>query len=99
MRRFNYDENEDNREEVDNFFNEDGDLNDNDFNDFDDFDIDDEIMQELHYEILNREANNRLLKTTLRLCEKSFWWRFYSVDQKIEYIEKVYAKLKKLEEE
>jgi hypothetical protein len=99
MRRFNYDENEDSREEVDNFFNGDGDLNGNDFGDFDDFIDDDEIMQELQYEILSREANNRLLKTTIRMCEKSFWWRFYSVDKKIEHIEKVYNKLRKLEEE
>lgn len=94
MRQFNYDENEEHhRREVDNFFGDDLEK--------DEFEAvlkEEQAALDLQYKLVRQELNHRLLRTAVRLAEKSFWWRFYSLATRLSMIDKAYKKLKKLEE-
>jgi hypothetical protein len=99
MRRFDYDDNDEYRREVDNFFGggDDGDegLTPEEYKSI----VQDEkniIEQQLN--IAQQELNHRILRAAIRFVENSFWWRFYSVDTRLMQIEKVYRKLRRLEE-
>lgn len=93
MRRFNYEENDDNyREEIDNFFSDHRDITDEQFKA-------EEQMQEVQIKFVSRELNHRVLRTSIRTCEKSFWWWFYSQTTRLKMIEIAYKQLRKLEEE
>jgi hypothetical protein len=97
MRRFNYDDNEEYRDDVDKFFQ----------NDMDDVTPEEYkmimeqegVFEDLQLQVVNRDLNNRLLRAAVRICEKSFWWRFYSLNTRLNQISIVYKHLKNLEEE
>lgn len=104
MRRFDYDDNnEEHREDVDGFF---GDMNDED--DEEEYFIspeeykelveDQQAMQQLHINLAHRDLDDRLLFKTIRMLEKSFWWRFYSQNKKLRLISRTYKTLKRLNE-
>lgn len=85
MRRFNYDENDEFKRDVDNFLRDDiGDEN--------------EIIEsQINY--VNRDMNYRVLRTSIRMCENSFLWKFYSNKTRLSMIEETYKSLiKKIEE-
>lgn len=97
MRRFNYDDNDDYKEDVDSFFKDDNQ------------DISEEYaaiaaaeereIQEIQFKFVTRDLNHRMMRTAIRTCEKSFWWQFYFQDTKLRLIDKTYKKLKKLLED
>lgn len=97
MRRFNYDDNDEYKEDVDAFFKDDSE------------DISQEYaaiaaaeereIQEIQFKFVVRDLNHRLMRTAIRTCEKSFWWQFYSQDTKLNLIDKTYKKLIKLLQE
>lgn len=91
MRRFDYDDNEDHRKEVDNFFSND-ELTPEDYEQF----INDEKF-DVEFKIVNQEMNHRLLRTSVKIAENSFFWKFYSLDTKLQMIDKIYTKLRILE--
>lgn len=91
MRRFNYDENDDYSREVEKFFGG----PENPENEQEEFG---EISEELQVGLMYRELNYETVKQAIRFAEKSFWWRFYSINTRLDYIEKIYLKLKGLEE-
>jgi hypothetical protein len=97
MRRFNYEDNEDFREDVDKFFNEKGEsgITEEQFKAI----MEEETIQELQIKFVYRDLNHRLLRTAIRTCEKSFWWWFRSQDARLKMIEKAYETLRILEEE
>jgi hypothetical protein len=97
MRRFNYDENEEYREDVDKFFSEEGgDISDEQYKAI----MEEEMqLQQLQVRFVYRDLNHRVLRSAIRMCEKSFWWWFYSQDTRLRMIDRAYKRLRKLEEE
>jgi hypothetical protein len=88
MRRFNYDD--DSQEDANNYF--DG--------DFDEMGISPEeykgLMEEQGRQIemqaamVHRELNQRILFKVIKTLEKSWLWRFYSLDTRLKMITKTY---------
>lgn len=95
MRNFNYDENEDFREDIDKFFEQDGESG---AESYDDFLKEEFAIQEAKIAIQNRDVNIRLMRTAVRICEKTFLWCFYSIPTRMRMISETYKKLKKLED-
>lgn len=98
MRRFNYDENEEYREDVDKFFSEEGngDLTDAQYKAIME---EEQHMQQLQIRFVYRDLNHRVLRSAIRMCEKSLWWWFYSQDTRLRMIDRAYRRLRKLEED
>ena len=92
MRRFNYDDNDEFRDDIDKFF------NDNEPDTYEEFVKEEIALQEAHLDISYREINIRIMRTAVRICEKSFWWSFYSHPTRIKMIADTYKKLKSLED-
>lgn len=97
MRRFNYEDNEEYREDVDKFFAEGKDAMSEDEIYKTMLDDDDVTQQQMQF--VDRDLNHRVLRSAIRLCEKSFWWRFYSHETRLNMVEKTYKMLKQLEDE
>lgn len=105
MRRFEYDDNEEFREDVDKFFNnddeddDDGDGDgDGDGDKYEDMIEQEMAIQEAQLDVAYRELSHRTLRAAVRVCEKSFWWGFYSINTRMKMIAEAYHKLKNLEE-
>jgi hypothetical protein len=84
MRDFNYDENEEFQNDIDNFFgggDEGGDFY---------YDKKD-IIKAMEIEIAESEINLKILKMVIQTLERSFWWRFYSFKRKMKMILEMYA--------
>lgn len=98
MRRFDYDDDDDYREDVDNFFDgeEQPDITPEEYRSL----IEDEqVIQQLQIEMVSRELNDRLMFKAIKMLEKSFWWRFYSLDTRLKMIEKTFNKMKSISED
>lgn len=91
MRRFDYDENDEFREDVDKFFDENSD-------NYDDFLAEEFALQEAKLGIQHREMDLRLMRTAIKVCENTFMWSFYSLPTRLKMISDTYKKLRKLEE-
>ena len=89
MRKYNYDENEDFQEEIDNFFNNDG----SDMSESQEYDL-----AQSQLELVNREQNERFFFRTIRFLEKSFWWRFRSHKSKLKLIQETLDQFKQINE-
>lgn len=89
MRRFDYDDNEDHREGVDNFFDGDEDPELRAM-------IESEAMQ---FQVATRDLGDRFLFRVVRSLEKSFFWRFYSLETRLRMVEEAYRRLAKLRDE
>ena len=97
MRRFNYDDNEEYREDVDKFFAEgQEDLSPEQYKAIMEQEM---AIEQLQIRFVYRDLNHRVLRTAIRMCEKSFWWWFYSQDTRLRMIDRAYKRLRKLEEE
>jgi hypothetical protein len=91
MRRFGNDDNEEFHEDVDRFFNEDKGR-------YDEL-VQEEIeLQEAQLDIAHREINNRLFRTAIRLCERSWFWPFYSLNTRLRMVTEAVKRLKRLED-
>lgn len=86
MRYFDYDGNEDFRDDVDNFFNE-----ENYFEDEED------IMMQDYIESIGsfqpEDSKPKILETARKTLEKSWFWRFRSEDYKAKKIAELYTLL------
>lgn len=101
MRRFDYDENEEYRNEVDNFFGENEQEMSNDYlspEEYDEILKEEQENLELQKNIVKQEFNHRILRFAIKMSENSFWWRFYSISTRLKIIDRTYKRLKKLEE-
>jgi len=96
MRRFNYEDNEEYREDVDKFFSEEAELTPEQYRAIME---EEQAYQQMQVRLVYREFNHRVLRSAIRLCEKSFWWWFYSQDTRLRLVDKAYKRLKKLEED
>jgi len=99
MRRFNYDENEEYREDIDKFFSqelENEDLTDEQYKAIME---EEKAIQREQIDFVHRDLNHRMLRTSIRACEKSLWWRFYGHATKLKMIDITYKHFRDLEEE
>jgi hypothetical protein len=95
MRRFDYDEND--RDDIDNFFNEpDPILTPEEYKKIAE---EDQAIQYAQIGMVHRELNRKLLSRAITMCEKSFFWKFLSLNSQLNHIDLAYKKFKKLEEE
>ena len=91
MREYNYDEEDKN--DIDKFWQEGG--------DDDDDDGPDEISKSdflaaMEIDLLEKEIDLKILKSSLKMLEKSFWWRFCNFETRLKRIAKTYLIFKKL---
>jgi hypothetical protein len=98
MRKFNYDDNEDYREDVDRFF-EDSQEQILTPEEYKALVENEQALQEFQLRLAHRDLNHRALRAAIRMCEKSFFWRFLFLDTRLKRIDRAYKKLRKLEEE
>lgn len=96
MRRFNNEDNDD-REDVDNFFNGSEDILTPE--EYKKLAEEEQAIQHAQLAVVYRDLNRRLLARAISMCEKSFWWRFYSLETQLNRVSAVYKSLRKLEEE
>jgi hypothetical protein len=76
------------------FFN--GDEDPKSKNEFDFADTDDVEIIQAQVNLVAVDLNQKLMELALRVCEKSFWWRWYSADKKIEVLTKVYGAIEEM---
>lgn len=98
MRRFNYDENDEYREDVDKFFNgqSESEIGDEQYKAI----VEEEMaIQQLQIRFVQRDLNHRILRMAIRTCEKSIWWWFCRYTTKLKMIDAAYKQFRKLEEE
>ena len=102
MREFDYDGNEDFQNDIDNFWK---DSDDDDEEDEYEDDMDDgeflgyskqEVLRAMELELVEREIDLKMLKLAIEMSEKSFWWRFYSLETRLRIIAKSYLIFKSL---
>lgn len=99
MRRFNYDDsNEEYRKEVDRFFGEIGDEAVLNQKEYETVMKEEQAIYDFQQKLTQQEFNHRLLRTAIRMVNDSFWSKFYSLGTRLQMIDKVFKRLKKLEE-
>jgi len=87
MKRFDF---EDNDDENDPF--EDPNMKSNSHNEIED---EHEFQRETIH-LGHMELDQRLMSKAIKICEKSFFWKFYSIRTRLMMISKVYSKFKKI---
>lgn len=93
MRRFDYDDDDN----IENFFNEsESILTPEEYKKL----VEEErAIQHAQIGMVHRELNRKLLSRVMSMCEKSFWWKFLSLETQLGYIEKAYQKMRKIEDQ
>ena len=86
MRRFNYDDNEEYRKEVDNFFG-DEEMSLGDYKE-------EKTIFDFQFNLAQQELNHRILRTAVRMSENSF----YSLSTRLQIIDRTFKRLRKLED-
>lgn len=100
MRRFDYDENEDHREDVDGFLGGEGEEGGEYLTpeQYQAIVEEDKALQKAQMDLVNRELNERLMGEAVKMLEKSWCWRFYSLDTKLRMIQRAFLKMRKIAE-
>ena len=89
MRRFDYDNNEDEfKNEVDKFFNDEGD--NGKFEPPYPFPMDISLEGDDAFVLAEKELNLKIYRTAVKIAEKSFWWKFYFFNTRLSIINKIY---------
>lgn len=91
MRRFDYDNNEDEfKNEVDRFFN-DGENGPSDDPSYPyPMPVDVTFEGDDPFALAEKELNLKIYRTAVKIAENSFFWRFYSFDTRLSIINKIY---------
>lgn len=83
MRKFEADDSDDaQKEEVENFFEEQDDQ--------------DRYLEMMQAGLVAKDIDQKLLKTSLKIVEKSFFWRFRSIPSKLRRLIEVYLTLQEI---
>lgn len=91
MREYNYDDEDKN--DIDKFW-QDG---DDDEEEMEEYEIEkSDILRAMELDLLERELDLKVLRLSLKLLEKSFWWRFCKFETKLKRIAKTYLIFKQL---
>jgi len=86
MKRFNYEDDED-----ENFYlDEDDEVEEEDY---------DQLVDVFQLNLVQYELNQSLIAKTVAFLEKSWFWSFKSVENKLKLVEETYNKFKKLSEQ
>lgn len=69
--------------------------NEDDFDDFSENDYRNLLNQQnalegFHLHLLEKRITDRILSRSIRLCEKNFFWNFYSINKKLGMVSKAY---------
>lgn len=56
----------------------------------DEYEIDPQIVEWMQVDFISVDLNHRLLATTIKMLEKSFWWRFRKLETKLRIISETY---------
>ena len=99
MRRFNYEENDEYREDVEKFFSEDEDVADLSDEEYKAIMQEEQAIQHIQLNFVQRDLNHRMLKSAIRTCEKWFWWRFCSQNTRLKMIQETYDQFRMLEDD
>jgi hypothetical protein len=97
MRNFDYDNNDEYRDEVDRFFDDDDDALS--MEEYRAIVEQENIQNNINYKIVQNDLNHKKLLLAIRLLKSSFWWKFYSLNTRLYLIEKVYKKFISLGQE
>ena len=76
--RYASNNNDDGREEIESFFDE-------------TLEDQQQYIDVLESQIDAKEANRKLLSSAIRVSEKSFFWKFYSLSKKLNIVKKTYV--------
>jgi hypothetical protein len=93
MRRFNYEDNEEHREDVDKFFSE-SNMSEQDWQNLNDLAADELAQHEMQIRLANQDSNIRLLRMAQRICETSVWWAYMSHKKRMDMLVDTYETLK-----
>jgi hypothetical protein len=58
----------------------------------------DQALQQESVELTYLALNQKLIAKSIKVCEKSFFWKFYSLQTQLSMISKVYFQLRDLQE-
>ena len=47
-------------------------------------------LEGFHLHVMEKNLKNKILYKSMKCCEESFFWNFYSVEKRLSYIKKVY---------
>lgn len=67
--------------------------------DSEDEDDNDEMTNQGFFSMIPMDSEEDLMDQSIRICEKNFFWKFYSIDKKIKDLEKIYYFLLSVQEE
>ncbi len=93
MKRFNFDENDDQEDEVDDFDHEGEHMSQEEYKVLIE---EQQILQQLQYELSQQELEQNLLAQAVAVCEKAITWRFQSLETQLRKIAKAFKMMKKL---
>lgn len=89
MREYNYDDEDKN--DIDKFWQDGDDDDDDGMEGPDEYEIEkSDILRAMELDFLERELDLKVLKLSIKLLEKSFWWRFCKFETKLKRIAKTY---------
>lgn len=97
MRRFNFDEDDPDKDEIERFLeSEEGQqyvISPEQYKDL----IEEELaLYETKFKHFEQKNNFKMLLISINILKKSFWWRFQSLNTKLDRIEKTYLRLSSL---
>jgi hypothetical protein len=97
MRRFDFDEDDPDKEEIERFLeSEDGQqfvISPEQYKDL----IEEELtLYQTKFQHEQQKNNFKVLLVAINLLKKSFWWKFYSLNTKLKSIERTYKSLTEL---
>lgn len=101
MKRYDFEDDENNesdesKDELESYKDEDDDEEDEDFFDDDDFYGKEDMIKELEISFQESQNKTNIIKQAIKICSKSFFWRFYSYQTKLKMIEDCFKRLSDL---
>jgi len=100
MKRYDFDENDNSKDDYDDFSEEEGDFIDDDEDDDEmqehDFLENEDMLRELEISFQENQNKQKTISQAIKICSQSFFWRFYSNQTKLKMIEQCYYRLTEL---
>jgi len=98
MKRYDFDENDNSKDDHDDFSEEEGDFIDDDDDEMQEHDFleNEEMLRELEISFQETQNKQKTISQAIKICSQSFFWRFYSNQTKLKMIEQCYYRLTEL---
>lgn len=91
MKRFEFEDDEDDNEDDDDIFGEGKPMTPKEYRDIL---AEERALEQETVELEYLDIANKLMKEAVRVCEKSFLWKFYGLQTRLDMISKAYIKLR-----